>query len=662
MKKIILIFFGVLFNVSVSQNITVNQTFTAQQLIENILVNSGCVSVSNFSASGGNFSAGEMSFGYFNANGSVFPFQEGIVLSTGKLSSVIGPNANFSDSGIGMGWNGDSDLNTALSLTNTFNATVLEFDFIPNANTISFDYIFASEQYLLNPTANQCNYTDGFAFLLKEATATSYQNLALVPGTTIPVRVNTVRGSGTICPAANQTYFDAFNTGTYPTTYDGQTKILTAQAAVIPGTLYHIKLVIADEGNARFDSGIFLKAGSFVSEKDLGPNRLLATGNSLCPNETLILNATQAGATSYQWFKNGNPVGTNSATYDVTSAGTYTVEINVNTTCVITGSIEIEYAPNITTSTTSFTACDTNSDGFAAFDLNAIKTQIFNNLPSNYSVALFESPTGTTALPANFTNTTPNQQIIYARIVSLENCYSNIPISLNVLSSGGILPSEIINICNNSVTTISAPSGFSNYSWNTLPVQNSQSISISSSGNYIVTLTSANGCTNTKTYTVINSELANITSIEVNDFEENLTALISISGNGNYTYSIDGINFQNTPLFNLPEPGEYRIYVKEENCGTVSDTFFAITYPKFFTPNGDSFNDVWQIKNLDKKGLENSKIYIFDRFGKLIKELNKINSSWDGTFDNQKLPSTDYWFIIEVSNGKKIKGHFSLKR
>jgi gliding motility-associated-like protein len=662
MKKIILIFFGVLFNVSVSQNITVNQTFTAQQLIENILVNSGCVSVSNFSASGGNFSAGEMSFGYFNANGSVFPFQEGIVLSTGKLSSVIGPNTNFSDSGIGMGWNGDSDLNTALSLTNTFNATVLEFDFIPNANTISFDYIFASEQYLLNPTANQCNYTDGFAFLLKEATATSYQNLALVPGTTIPVRVNTVRGSGTICPAANQTYFDAFNTGTYPTTYDGQTKILTAQAAVIPGTLYHIKLVIADEGNARFDSGIFLKAGSFVSEKDLGPNRLLATGNSLCPNETLILNATQAGATSYQWFKNGNPVGTNSATYDVTSAGTYTVEINVNTTCVITGSIEIEYAPNITTSTTSFTACDTNSDGFAVFDLNAIKTQIFNNLPSNYSVGLFESTTGTTALPANFTNTIPNQQIIYARIVSLENCYANIPISLNVISSGGILPSEIINICNNSVTTISAPSGFSNYSWNTLPVQNSQSISISSSGNYIVTLTNANGCTNTKTFTAIESEIATITNIDVNDFEENLTALISISGNGNYTYSIDGINFQNTPFFNLPEAGEYRIYVKEENCGTVSDTFFAITYPKFFTPNGDSFNDVWQIKNLDKKGLENSKIYIFDRFGKLIKELNKINSSWDGTFDNQKLPSTDYWFIIEVSNGKKIKGHFSLKR
>lgn len=662
MKKIIFLCFGALFNVGFSQNITVNQTFTAQQLIENILVNSGCVSVSNFSATGGNFGSGELSFGYFNANGSVFPFQEGIVLSTGKLSSVVGPNTNFSDSGIGMNWNGDSDLNTALNLTNTFNATVLEFDFIPNANTISFEYIFASEQYLLNPAANQCNYTDGFAFLLKEATATSYQNLALVPGTSIPVRVNTVRGNGTICPAANETYFDAFNTGTYPTTYDGQTKILTAQATVTPGTIYHIKLVIVDEGNARFDSGIFLKARSFVSEKDLGANRLLSSGNSLCPNETLTLNATQAGATNYHWFKNGNPVGTNSATYDVTSAGIYTVEINVTTTCIITGSIEIEYAPNITTSTTNFTACDTNSDGLATFDLNTIKTQIFNNLPSNYSVALFESTTGTTALPANFTNTTPNQQIIYARIVSLENCYSNIPITLNVISSGGILATEIINICNNTNTTISAPSGFSNYSWNTLPVQNSQSISISTSGNYIVTLTSANGCTNTKTFTAIESEIATITNIEVNDFEENLTALITITGNGSYTYSIDGVNYQQTSYFNLPEAGEYRIYVKEENCGTVSDTFFAISYPKFFTPNGDSFNDTWQIKNLDKKGLENSKIFIFDRYGKLIKEINKTNTNWDGTFDKQMLPSTDYWFVLEISNGKNIKGHFSLKR
>ena len=341
MKKILFILITFSFTAGFSQNITVNETFTPQQLIENILVNSGCVSVSNFSASGGNFGTGELSYGYFNANGSLFPFQEGILLTTGKLNSSIGPNSNFSDDGNGSGWTGDSDLNSALGLSNTFNASVLEFDFVPNANNISFEYIFSSEQYLLNPSSGQCNFTDGFAFLLKEASATTYQNLALILGTTTPVRVNTVRGNGTICPPANEAYFDAFNTGSYPTSYDGQTKVLTAQAVVTPGTLYHIKLVIADEGNGRFDSGIFLRAGSFISEKDLGADRLIATGNPLCNAENLTLNATQTGATAYHWFQDGNPIGTINPTFNVTSAGTYSVQIDINTSCTLTGSIEI---------------------------------------------------------------------------------------------------------------------------------------------------------------------------------------------------------------------------------------------------------------------------------------------------------------------------------
>ena len=386
MKKIFFILFTLSFTVGFSQNITVNDSFTPQQLVENILVNSGCVSVSNFSVSGGNFGTSESSYGYFNADGSAFPFQDGIILSTGKLSSVIGPNSNFSDDGSGSGWAGDADLNTALGLSNTFNATVLEFDFVPNANNISFEYIFSSEQYLLNPTSNQCNFTDGFAFLLKEASASTYQNLALIPNTTIPVRVNTVRGSGTICPPANEAYFDAFNTGNYPTAYNGQTKILTAQSVVTPGTLYHIKLVIADEGNGRFDSGIFLRAGSFISEKDLGVDRLIATGNPLCNGQNLTLNATQAGATNYQWFKNGNPTGTNSPTFNVTSAGTYSVEIDINTTCMLTGEIKIEYAPNLIINDSDFDICDTDTDGLASFNLATLQTQIFNNLPANFTI------------------------------------------------------------------------------------------------------------------------------------------------------------------------------------------------------------------------------------------------------------------------------------
>lgn len=663
MKKIIFILFTLSFTVGFSQNITVNDSFTPQQLIENILVNSGCVSVSNFSASGGNFGTSELSYGYFNANGSSFPFSDGIILTTGKLNSAVGPNSNFSDDGNGSGWTGDSDLNTALGLSNTFNATVLEFDFVPNANNISFEYIFSSEQYLLNPSPNQCNFTDGFAFLLKETTATTYQNLAIIPNTNTPVRVNTVRGNGTICPPANQVYFDAFNTGNYPTSYDGQTKILTAQSVVTPGTSYHIKLVIADEGNGRFDSGIFLRAGSFISEKDLGVDRLIATGNPLCNNDVLTLNATQVGATSYQWFQNGNPVGTNSPTYNVTSAGNYSVEININTSCTLTGSIKIEYAPNLIVVKDNFKVCDTNIDGFAPFDLATIQTQIFSNLPANFTVAFFDSTTSTTPLSSNYINTDDFQQIIYARITNIQNCYGNIPITLNVNVFSETFNNENIGICNNTPTNISAPSGFASYSWNTNPIQTSQSITVSSTGTYIVTITNADNCTKTKTFSVVTSEVATITNIDVTDFDENLIATITVTGNGDYEYSLDGINFQNSPIFNLADSGEYTVYVNDKNnCGVVLETFYALSYPKFFTPNGDNYNDIWQIKNLDKKGLEHSKITIFDRFGKLLKQFNAGETGWNGYFNGHQLSSSDYWFVLELTNGKTIKGHFSLKR
>ena len=164
-KKFYLLF-GLIFSSASAQYITTDETQTAVELIENVLINSGCANISNVSVSGGNFTSGEKSWGYFNAAGTSFPFEEGIILSTGKIINAQGPNGYISDDGGGMGWVGDNDLNEALGLNNTFNATILEFDFIPIGNQISFDYIFSSEQYLTNPSPNQCSYTDGFVFLL----------------------------------------------------------------------------------------------------------------------------------------------------------------------------------------------------------------------------------------------------------------------------------------------------------------------------------------------------------------------------------------------------------------------------------------------------------------------------------------------------------------
>jgi gliding motility-associated-like protein len=107
--------------------------------------------------------------------------------------------------------------------------------------------------------------------------------------------------------------------------------------------------------------------------------------------------------------------------------------------------------------------------------------------------------------------------------------------------------------------------------------------------------------------------------------------------------------------------GEYTVYAKDKNgCGTDKEDVYLLMYPKFFTPNGDSFNDTWSIKFSNYEvGLN---IKIFDRYGKFIKELTSTDTSWDGTHNGQELPATDYWFVVTRANGKEYKGHFSLKR
>ena len=661
-----IVLFGLFFQFGNAQYITVDESYTPQDLVEDILINSPCANVFNVSVSGGNFASGEKSYGFFDATGTGFPFENGIILSTGKINNSPGPNSYLSDDGGSMGWNGDPDLNQALGLSNSFNATILEFDFIPLGNHISFDYIFSSEQYLSSPTSGQCNFTDGFAFLLKEASATTYDNLAVIPGTNIPVKVNTVRGPGTICPPANATYFDAFNDDNHPTNYNGQTVVLTAQAHVIPSQTYHIKLVIADEGNYRYDSAIFLGGGSFNFGIDIGDDRLIADGNPLCPSETLVVDATQTGATGYQWFQNDIAlIGETNSTYTVISEGEYSVKINYGTLCQTTGNITIEYATDLIVNEDTFYLCDAddNQDGIMTFDLSTITPDLFTNLPSSYTVSFFESTSSTIALPTIYTNTTAYNQPVFARIMNIQGCYSDYPVNLVIKTFNEIVTDEEVGLCETSSIILNAGSGFSSYTWNTTPVETTQSITVDTPGTYIVTLTNSNNCSKTKTFTVTTSGIATINDVIINDFSDNNTITVDYSGLGVYEFSLDGTNYQSSAIFNNLNEGEYTVFVKDtKGCGEVFKSFYILDYPKFFTPNGDGTNDFWRIKNLNKRNLQNSTIDIFDRYGKLVFQINPRNQVWDGNFNGYALPSSDYWFVIQLTDGKIVKGHFTLKR
>lgn len=755
-------------NVATAQYITVDDTKTAQQLVENILVNSSCATVSNFSVNGDTFTSGKNSYGYFNAGTSIFPFAEGVVLNTWSADKTIGPFIAGDNGGGSQSWSGDADLNQALGI-NSVNATSLEFDFTPLTNFISFNYLFASNEYQGN---FPCNYSDGFAFLIKvKGSTANYQNLALVPGTTTPVSSVNVRptipasGAQGGCTALNQIYFNGFNTAANATNFGGQTVVMNAQSTVVAGTTYHIKLVIADDQTRFFDSAVFLQAGSFAPKINLGLDRLLATNNAICFGEPFIIDTQLPATYGYKWFKNNSEIiGETNPSYQAGDAGDYKVEITLSpSSCMAIGQIKIEYTPEIILSDSTLIQCDDNGDGKAIFDLTRVDTKIKNNDASLSPVVYYETladakslinpilnstlytnkttnqilyarvtnsygcvnyaelslvvsntiiasqnpvticdgdlvqdglfqfdlnllvtPQVLMGLPAgllveyylnssdavaqknplanNYSNSIPNQQIIYARIVNGADCYGLVPITLivNKFSPANFLPETAI-VCENSTIPLSVPLGYSSYLWNTGSMNNT--IIVKDPGSYTVTVTNANGCKATKTFTVTASGIATITGAKVNDFAgNNNSILIEFTGIGNYEFSLDNSYFQDSPQFDNVSPGYYLGYARDKNGCGLSNPFvvYVLDYPRFFTPNQDGFSDVWEIKNLNL--FPEATLTIFDRYGKLLKQLYANSSGWDGTLNGIQLPSNDYWFHLNFKDGKIIKGHFSLKR
>ena len=157
------------------------------------------------------------------------------------------------------------------------------------------------------------------------------------------------------------------------------------------------------------------------------------------------------------------------------------------------------------------------------------------------------------------------------------------------------------------------------------------------------------------------------TAIEVlvsNYFEDSLSITVIASPAGNYEYQLDFGPFQISNIFHNVRSGSHTITVRDVNrCGQVDATAFLIDYPKFFTPNGDGYNDTWNIADLSFQS--DSKIYIYDRYGKLVAFIKPSGEGWDGTYNGRNLPSTDYWFVVdylENNVSKEFKAHFSMKR
>jgi gliding motility-associated-like protein len=219
-------------------------------------------------------------------------------------------------------------------------------------------------------------------------------------------------------------------------------------------------------------------------------------------------------------------------------------------------------------------------------------------------------------------------------------------------------------ICNDEPTTVTV---------NMLPGETvrwstgemTQSIDIVNEGDYSVVVTSQEGCPSpARTFRTRKSEAPEIESIITTNFDRPNSVTINVTGSGEYLYFIDNSEPTRNNVFRNVSTGFHEVgAIDQYGCGQIVEEVLVIDYPRFFTPNADSFNDTWQVDDIDQ--FESAVFYIYDRTGKLLKQFNGASEGWDGFFNGQPLPSSDYWFTLEITDqGREfeVRGHFSMKR
>jgi len=338
-----------------------------------------------------------------------------------------------------------------------------------------------------------------------------------------------------------------------------------------------------------------------------------------------------------------------------------------------------------------YTLCDNynENDGIAQFDLTTQDAMVLDGQDSvvnivSYYVSQADADSGINALPSNYENTS-SPQIIYARVddTSAANavCYATTSLTLNV----NLLPEFTIDdnyiICaNTNGTEIIGPPLIDTrlsivdytFEWRlnnvVIPGAIDSNYLAIQAGDYSVTVTNnITNCQRVANTMVLESGPPVITATVISAaFADNHIVEVEALGGGDYEYSLDNGPWQDSNIFENVSLGEHLVLVRDKyGCGFASNTVTIMDYPKYFTPNGDGYNDTWNITGINAQ--PNAQIFIFDRFGKLLKQLNPSGNGWNGTFNGYNLPAADYWFTVKYMepNGgdmKEYSAHFALKR
>lgn len=390
--------------------------------------------------------------------------------------------------------------------------------------------------------------------------------------------------------------------------------------------------------------------------------------------ESLVLGNQQGMKVSY-FDSNGNSLTSplpNPYTNTIKNRELITIRVtNILTNCYKETTLVLKTAsqPQINKPSNKY-ACD-EGNGFATFDMSGIEKEIIGN-QSGLKVMYFDNNGNQLAspFPALFRNTQPKSQTIKVKVESQTNSLCNSETSFDLLVNE--LPTVKIEkkyfLCNLEASLhVNVESNLDSYNWKFEDgnvISNTYEADLANSGKYTLVVGKIENdiyCENKFEFELIRSTLPFIKGIKYKELSDNNFVEIIPSIDGNLEYSIDGINYQDSNYFSDVQGGTYMVYMRDKDgCGQDSKEVTVIDYPKFFTPNSDGHNDLWQIASIKK--YPNSKVSIFDRYGRLLKELFANDLGWDGFYNGTEMPSDDYWFKANFNDKTVFSGHFSLKR
>ncbi|MFN5984115.1 MAG: choice-of-anchor L domain-containing protein [Fluviicola sp.] len=517
-------------------------------LVQNTLLGPG-VTVMNI-----NYSGSAQAIGSFTAGGTNLGIASGIVMTSGTVvgnaSGPLGPN-NSSNAGINNGAGGYPPLSALVGGNTTFNAAILEFDFIPFSDTVRFKYVFGSEEY---PEYVGTGFNDVFAFFISGPGIAGLQNIArLHSGQAVTINNvnngNPTNGTG----ASNPAFFvengngtnSPYNSSNTFIQYDGFTKPMQAVSRVQCGETYHLIIAIADVNDGIFDSGIFLEANSLQSDTPVELDYALSfdaynDGVSMaegCVSTTVTLTRPSNAASG-------------SLNVPITTAGTATAGVDYS---AIPPSVT--FSPGQTSLNFTFTALtDVLTEGIETIDLNFQFTDPCGNLKS---------------LPLN----------LKIRDVS--------PLQVTVNSGSVLCPGEPLEV----FATVVGGSGPYTYLWNTGETTASIFVSPISTQTYTVTVndnclgipTTASGTVTVPTYTPL-SLVTTPDIVEICPYVPTNISVTASNGAGNYTYlwTNAGTNIGTGTSIDVVPPSStsYTITVTDQCGETISETInYTITSP-----------------------------------------------------------------------------------